>query len=214
MQIGSGEQPPALLLLEHPPVLHLWAARPGREPALGPAGVRPARGERAVGRPRRGCHLPRPGAAGRLPAAAAGAGRLKRPCRRASDHNGAGSRLPQADYVGYLRRLEQALILALGRFGVAGVQIPGLTGVWVEPQARPERQDLYARAAPAGGENRRHRRQGGCARRLSPRFCAQRGHGYELLAGHHRLRPERPSRDQPGRDLLAAPMPWRQSWRR
>jgi lipoyl(octanoyl) transferase len=39
--------------------------------------------------------------------------------------------LPQADYVGYLRKLEQVLILALARLGVAGRQVPGLTGVWV-----------------------------------------------------------------------------------
>jgi lipoate-protein ligase B len=44
-------------------------------------------------------------------------------------------RLPRTDYVGYIRRLEQALILALMRLGVTGVQIPGLTGVWVQPEA-------------------------------------------------------------------------------
>lgn len=41
-------------------------------------------------------------------------------------------RLPQADYVGYVRRLEQVLIAALARFGVAGTQVNGLTGVWVD----------------------------------------------------------------------------------
>ena len=41
------------------------------------------------------------------------------------------ARIPQADYVGYLRKLERALILALGTLGVAGEQIEGLTGVWV-----------------------------------------------------------------------------------
>ena len=42
-------------------------------------------------------------------------------------------RLPQADYVGYLRRLEDMLIQALFSLGVAGAQMPGLTGVWVQP---------------------------------------------------------------------------------
>ncbi len=42
------------------------------------------------------------------------------------------SRLPQADYVGYVRRLEEVLILALARLGVASQQVPGLTGVWVD----------------------------------------------------------------------------------
>jgi lipoate-protein ligase B len=41
--------------------------------------------------------------------------------------------LPQADYVGYLRDLERTIIFSLTKFGVAGAQIPGLTGVWVQP---------------------------------------------------------------------------------
>jgi lipoyl(octanoyl) transferase len=32
----------------------------------------------------------------------------------------------------YLRQLEEVLIRALARFGVAGTRVPGLTGVWVE----------------------------------------------------------------------------------
>jgi lipoate-protein ligase B len=42
-------------------------------------------------------------------------------------------RLPQADYVGYLRRLELALIRALATLGLAAGQVPGATGVWVQP---------------------------------------------------------------------------------
>lgn len=41
--------------------------------------------------------------------------------------------LPQADYVGYLRRLEDCLIEALFELGVAAAQISGLTGVWLQP---------------------------------------------------------------------------------
>lgn len=44
-------------------------------------------------------------------------------------------RLPQADYVGYIRKLELALIKALDVFDVTGEQIPGLTGVWVRPKS-------------------------------------------------------------------------------
>ena len=40
--------------------------------------------------------------------------------------------LPQADYVGYLRNLEQVLIQALGQFGVQAGRIQNLTGVWVK----------------------------------------------------------------------------------
>jgi lipoyl(octanoyl) transferase len=42
-------------------------------------------------------------------------------------------RLPQADYVGYLRKLEETLILALQWLGVPSRQMEGLTGVWVQP---------------------------------------------------------------------------------
>lgn len=41
-------------------------------------------------------------------------------------------RIPQADYVGYVRMLEQVLIVALGRMGVRGRRVEGMTGVWVQ----------------------------------------------------------------------------------
>jgi lipoate-protein ligase B len=40
--------------------------------------------------------------------------------------------LPQVDYIGYLRRLESILIMALAEFGVKGKQYHSLTGVWVQ----------------------------------------------------------------------------------
>lgn len=46
--------------------------------------------------------------------------------------DGAG-RIPQADYVGYVRQLEEALIRAVLQFGVVAGQMKGLTGVWVQP---------------------------------------------------------------------------------
>jgi len=46
--------------------------------------------------------------------------------------SGDSLRLPQADYVGYIRRLEQTLILALARLGVPAFQVEGMTGVWVD----------------------------------------------------------------------------------
>lgn len=139
-QIGRGELPPALLLLEHPHVFTfgrrgeakhllwdqqeldrrgvsvLWVDRGGDVTYHGPGQL--------VGYPL-------------LPLAPGGlyAGLAEK------DGGAAGSRLPQADYVGYLRKLEQALILALMRLGVASAQIPGLTGVWVQPGERPECRD-------------------------------------------------------------------------
>ncbi len=50
-----------------------------------------------------------------------------------------GGHLPQADYVGFLRKLEQALILALSHWKIQAEQRAGLTGVWVpgEGQSQP-----------------------------------------------------------------------------
>ena len=43
------------------------------------------------------------------------------------------TRIPQADYVGYIRKLESSLISALAKLGVVSGQLEGLTGVWVQP---------------------------------------------------------------------------------
>jgi lipoyl(octanoyl) transferase len=45
----------------------------------------------------------------------------------------AGGRLPKADYVGFVRRLEEVLIRALIPFGLVAGQLSSLTGVWVQP---------------------------------------------------------------------------------
>ena len=39
--------------------------------------------------------------------------------------------LPRADYIGYLRKLESAIIATLKEFGLQGEQHPGMTGVWL-----------------------------------------------------------------------------------
>ncbi len=66
-------------------------------------------------------------------------------------------RLPQADYVGYVRRLEETLIVALARLGLAAGQRPGLTGVWVQadvhsrcPRCKPEDRAKPAKIAAIG----------------------------------------------------------------
>ena len=41
-------------------------------------------------------------------------------------------RIPQADYVGYIRKLEKMIITAVAAFGVEARQVEGLTGVWVD----------------------------------------------------------------------------------
>ena len=42
-----------------------------------------------------------------------------------------GNRIPQADYVGYIRILEQVIITAVAKFGVDAKTVEGLTGVWI-----------------------------------------------------------------------------------
>jgi lipoate-protein ligase B len=46
---------------------------------------------------------------------------------------GLTARIPQADYVGYIRQLEEMLILALMKLGVVSGQLKGMTGVWIQP---------------------------------------------------------------------------------
>jgi lipoate-protein ligase B len=57
-------------------------------------------------------------------------------------------RIPQADYVGFIRRLEQTLIAALAALGLAAGQVPGLTGVWVQA-------DVHSRCPRCAPEDRR-----------------------------------------------------------
>jgi lipoate-protein ligase B len=63
----------------------------------------------------------------------------------------------RGDYVGYVRKLEQVLIVALARLGVAAGQQSGLTGVWVQadvwsrcPRCRPEDRQKPAKVAAIG----------------------------------------------------------------
>ena len=74
------------------------------------------------------------------------------------DQEPSGSvRIPDPDYVGYVRKLEQSLILALARLGLAAGQVPGLTGVWVQPdvfsrcpRCKPEDRGKPAKIAAIG----------------------------------------------------------------
>jgi lipoate-protein ligase B len=66
-------------------------------------------------------------------------------------------RIPQADYVGYVRKLEKTLIAALARLGLVTGQRSGLSGVWVQadvhsrcPRCRPEDRAKPAKVAAIG----------------------------------------------------------------
>ena len=62
------------------------------------------------------------------------------------DPSSGSARLPQADYVGYVRRLEEVLILALRRLGLSARPVQGMTGVWVEQGLKVDRENLHAPA--------------------------------------------------------------------
>lgn len=63
----------------------------------------------------------------------------------------AGDRIPQADFVGYVRKLETTIIKALARLGVVAGQRSGYTGVWVaaDVASRCLRCDPARKPAPA-----------------------------------------------------------------
>ena len=57
-------------------------------------------------------------------------------------------KIPQADYVGYIRKLEKTIIGALARLGLTAGQRSGLTGVWVQG-------DVHSRCARCKPEDRK-----------------------------------------------------------
>jgi len=68
-----------------------------------------------------------------------------------------GARIPDADYVGYVRKLEKTIIVALANLGLAAGQRQGLTGVWIQAdvhsrcaRCRPEDRQKPAKIAAIG----------------------------------------------------------------
>lgn len=139
MEVAAGQRLPTLLLLEHPHVYTL--GRRGRaENVLWPAEELSRRGI-ALRSVDRGGDVTYHGP-GQL---------IGYPLLPLAPRGWSGERLPQADFVGYLRDLERTLILALARLGVAAGQRDGLTGVWVAEHvwARCPRCDPRLKPAPA-----------------------------------------------------------------
>ena len=158
-EIASGKRPPTLLLLEHPHVytfgrrgqaenllwneaqlkekgftIH-WVDRGGDVTYHGPGQL--------VGYPL-------------LPLAPLG-GRHHQTLEVRSQEPSESARLPHADYVGYIRKLEQTLIAALANLGLVTGQRKGLTGVWVQadvwsrcPRCRTEDRHKPAKIAAIG----------------------------------------------------------------
>lgn len=131
-EIASGERPPTLLLLQHP---HTYTfGRRGDVDNLLWDDEKLTRREISVHWVDRGGDVTYhgPGQLVGYPLIPLGTDGLvvQNPERTAGEES---TRMPQADYVGYIRKLENSLISALAKMGLISGQLDGLTGVWVQP---------------------------------------------------------------------------------
>jgi len=138
-QIARGEQPPTLLLLEHPHVFTLGRRAADEHLLWDEAACAQKRVE--VRRVDRGGDITYHGP-GQL---------VGYPLLPLAAPGWQSGPLPKADFVGYLRRLEEMLISALTASGLQACRQPGLTGVWVSPDeiARCQGVPPAAAAQPA-----------------------------------------------------------------
>jgi lipoyl(octanoyl) transferase len=145
-QIAAGLRPPTLLLLEHPHVYTFGRRGHGENLLWGEEQLR-ARGIEVLWVDRGGdVTYHGPGQLVGYPLLQLG--RLSAAEVPVGPGTAESLRIPEADYVGYIRRLEHILITALARFGVAAGQLPGLTGVWVQA-------DVHSRCRRCKPEDRR-----------------------------------------------------------
>ena len=150
-QIAAGARPPTLLLLEHPHTF-TFGRKGHAENLLWPPEELQRRGV-SIHWVDRGGDVTYHG-----PGQLVGYPLLPlSPILPTPNPDPASSRIPNADYVGYIRSIEKTLILALARIGLAAGQVPGLTGVWVQadvwsrcPRCRPEDRSKPAKVAAIG----------------------------------------------------------------
>jgi len=232
-EIAVGKRPPTLLLLEHPHVytfgrrgkqenllwgesqlkekgiaIH-WVDRGGDVTYHGPGQL--------VGYPL----LP----LGEVRSVAVASGRhlqtsemqSQETLRKAQDNALQSARIPEADYVGYVRKLEKTLIAALARLGLAAGQRSGLTGVWIQadvhsrcPRCKPEDRKKPAKIAAIGVKvDARGVSRHGFALNVNPDMdywdgiiaCGLQDEPVVSLAD---LFPEPPSMEQVKREVIAA----------
>lgn len=126
-EIAGGERPATLLLLEHPHTF-TFGRRGQSENLLWDESERQRRGV-AVFWVDRGGDVTYHG-----PGQLVGYPLLPLAPPQAVALKGGKPRLPQADYIGYLRRLESVLIGTLAQFNLSAERVEGLTGVWVRSQ--------------------------------------------------------------------------------
>mgnify|MGYP006306097597 CR=1 FL=1 len=119
-KIAAGQHPETLLLLEHPHTYTL-GRRGKAENLLWSKQQLDVKGVKVVWVDRGGditYHGP-----GQL---------VGYPLLRLAPIGWQGDRLPQVDYVGYMRKLESVLIETLEAFDISGFRVEGKTGVWVK----------------------------------------------------------------------------------
>ena len=134
-EIAEGKRPPTLLLLEHPHV-YTFGRRGKQENLLW--------GESQLKEKGIDIHWVDRGG----DVTYHGPGQLVGYPLLPLGHVDSENKLPQADYVGYVRNLEKTLIRALANLGLAAGQRPGLTGVWIQ-------SDVHSRCARCKPEDRR-----------------------------------------------------------
>ncbi|MGZ9222334.1 MAG: lipoyl(octanoyl) transferase LipB [Anaerolineales bacterium] len=156
LEIAEGKRPPTLLLLEHP---HVYTfGRRGRQENLLWGESQLKEKEIAIHWVDRGGDVTYhgPGQLVGYPLLQVGVQSLPTLQSR-SQETSESLYIPQADYVGYVRKLEQTLIVALARLGLAAGQRSGLTGVWIQadvhsrcPRCKPEDRKKPAKIAAIG----------------------------------------------------------------
>jgi lipoate-protein ligase B len=148
-EIAAGERPATLLLLEHPHT-YTFGRRGKIDNLLWDQAELERRGVSVHWVDRGGdVTYHGPGQLVGYPLLPLGVGKLV-PAPAAGQDAGPLARLPQADYVGYLRKLEITIIAALARLGVPSEQLPGLTGVWVRAEAASPDLESLAKIAAIG----------------------------------------------------------------
>jgi lipoate-protein ligase B len=146
-EIAEGKRPPTLLLLEHPHV-YTFGRRGKQENLLwGEAQLR-EKGI-AIHWVDRGGDVTYhgPGQLVGYPLIPLGVQSLTTLQNR-SQETSDSLLIPQADYVGYIRKLEKTLITALARLGLVAGQRSGLTGVWIQ-------SDVHSRCRHCSPEDRK-----------------------------------------------------------
>jgi len=114
-------------------------------------------------------------------------------------------RLPQVDFVGYLRQLETVLINTLAHFGIEGFRVAGMTGVWVRksPAGQPAKIAAIGVKVDARGVSRH-----GFALNIAPDMtywqgiigCGLKGHAVTSMA---ELLTEKVQRIDVERDIIS-----------